>query len=210
MARPLTPLLSVERIAKSALALVDHSGEFTIPGLAAKLGVRPSSLYNHVSGRAEIVELMRGLASDHIHLPHHGSDWYATVTEICRQYHNSYARHPRLIPLLTAYPVSHPATTRMYNLLAEVLTDAGFDPVEVLKAITTLDSFVLGSALDVAAPEVVWTPGDQAGPALAAALATPPPSTQQRSDEAFDYGLRIVMNGLAQQLDAIQRRTAHH
>ncbi|POH72949.1 TetR/AcrR family transcriptional regulator C-terminal domain-containing protein [Arthrobacter glacialis] len=205
MARPLTPLLSVDRIAKGALELVDHSGEFTIPALAAKLGVRPSSLYNHVSGRTEIVELMRGLASDHIRLPHHDSDWYATISETCRQYRNSYARHPRLIPLLTAYPVSHPATTRMYNLLADVLTEAGFDPAEVLKAITTLDSFVLGSALDVAAPEVVWTPGDHAEPALAAALATPPQGTQQRADEAFEYGLQIVMNGLAQQLAAIER-----
>ena len=196
MGRPASPLLSVEGIAKAALKMVDRSGDFTIPALAAELGVRPSSLYNHVAGRADIVELMRGIASEHIRLPQTQSDWYADIVEIYTQYRNSYARHPRLIPLLTTHPVSHTATTRMYNMLADVLTHAGFAPAEVLKVITTLDSFVLGAALDAAAPEAVWAPGDEAETALAAALATIPPDTQQRADEAFDYGLQMMMNGL--------------
>ncbi|WGW12287.1 TetR/AcrR family transcriptional regulator [Saxibacter everestensis] len=198
MARPRQPILSVERIAGAALKIVDRSGEFTIPGLAAELGVSPSSLYNHVSGRDEIVELMRGVASEGIHMPEDTSDWRAAVVEICWQYRNSYARHPRLIPLLTAYPVSHPSTTRMYNRLADVLAGLGLTPADVLKVITTLDSFVLGSALDVAAPEVVWNPGSQASPALAAALETPPPSTEKRAREAFGFGLDLVMDGLWQ------------
>ena len=55
MARPSTPKLSPGSIAKAALKLVDGSGEFTIPQLAAALKVRPSSLYNHVGGKGEIV-----------------------------------------------------------------------------------------------------------------------------------------------------------
>lgn len=59
MPRPPTRLLSPEIITDAAIRMVDTAGDFTMPGLAERLKVRPSSLYNHVSGRAEIVEAMR-------------------------------------------------------------------------------------------------------------------------------------------------------
>jgi AcrR family transcriptional regulator len=62
MARPLTPKLSPELIARAALAMVDAHGEFTVPALAKQLKVSPSSLYNHVEGKGDIIELMRGTA----------------------------------------------------------------------------------------------------------------------------------------------------
>ena len=43
------------------MELVEATGGFTIPELARKLKVSPSSLYNHVAGREQIVELLRGL-----------------------------------------------------------------------------------------------------------------------------------------------------
>jgi len=45
-------------IATAALGLVDRTGGFTIVQVADTLGVRPSSLYNHLSSKAEIVEAM--------------------------------------------------------------------------------------------------------------------------------------------------------
>ena len=54
----------------------------------------------------------------------------------------------------------------LYNALAQAFSDGGFTPEEILHAITTVDSFVLGSALDLAAPEVVlvepWLAGTSA------------------------------------------------
>ena len=47
-------------------------------------------------------------------------------------------------------------------------------PTETLHAITTVDSFVLGSALDLAAPDVQWASGPEANDAMKAALATFP------------------------------------
>ena len=43
----------------AALRQVDRTGEFTIAQVADALGVRPSSLYNHLGSKAEIVEGMR-------------------------------------------------------------------------------------------------------------------------------------------------------
>ena len=59
MGRPLLPLISVEALTTAALELVDESGDFSFPKLAKKIGVSQSSIYNHVSGRDEILELLR-------------------------------------------------------------------------------------------------------------------------------------------------------
>ncbi|WP_427015435.1 TetR/AcrR family transcriptional regulator C-terminal domain-containing protein [Pseudarthrobacter sp. P1] len=196
MARPLSPKLSPDLIANAALDLVDLRGEFTIPELAKKLNVSPSSLYNHVAGKDDIIELMRGAAVAAITLPGPGLDWVAAVRDIAVKYRNSYARHPRLIPLLTAYAVRDETTIRMYNVLAELFTGAGFSPRRVLEAITVLDSYVLGSALDVAAPQNVWDPGELAADALRDALADSL-GRPERADDAFSFGLDLIVNGLA-------------
>ena len=87
-------------------------------------------------------------------------------------YRRSFARYPRLIPLLTAYPVNSSHAIRMYNVLAAALRRGGFDAGDTLRAITLMDCFVLGSALDVAAPEEPWHSGAEVGPEFAEALAT--------------------------------------
>lgn len=198
MARPLSPKLSPVIIAEAALAMVDAQGEFTLPALAKRLRVSPSSLYNHISGKSDIIELMRGQAVAAVDLagategePH----WALAIRNIAVQYRNSYSRHPRLIPLLTAYSVRDETTIGMYNVLAERFAQAGFGPRRILEAITVLDNYVLGSALDVAAPEEVWDPGAGASASLRAALDAGL-GREHRADEAFLFGLDLIMAGL--------------
>ena len=197
MGRPRTPLLSTDRIAEAALKSVMATGGFTIPGIARALRVRPSSLYNHVSGRDEIVELLRERAMSQVQLPDDdpGRPWRDVVADILRSYRRSYARYPRLIPLMTAHAVNSTQAFTMYNALAVTLRRGGFDPADTLRAITLMDSFVLGSALDVAAPDEPWHTGAEVGPELAAALATGEPKSQ-RADDAFEYGLAVLLGGL--------------
>ncbi|MCG2620952.1 TetR/AcrR family transcriptional regulator C-terminal domain-containing protein [Arthrobacter sp. I2-34] len=204
MARPLKPKLSPEAIAREALAMVDRDGEFTIPALAARLKVSASSLYNHVSGKADIIELMRGATVAGIALPDpalapaggnaDGGDWTGTVRAIAVEYRRAYAAHPRLIPLFTAYTVRDPATLHMYDVLAQVFAAAGFAPRRTLEAITVLDSFVLGSALDAAAPEQVWAAAPGASTALQDALREGL-GGPDRARQAFLYGLDLLLAG---------------
>lgn len=215
MARPLNPKLSPARISRAALELVDARGEFTMPELAKRLKVSPSSLYNHVSGKGDIIELMRGAAVAGIDLPavpaagesagetagkaagETAGDlpWAAAVRAIAVSYRNAYARHPRLIPLLTAYSVRDETTIKMYNVLADLFTQAGFTPRRVLEAITVLDNYVLGAALDAAAPDDVWNPGALAADSLGAALAAGL-GYASRADDAFRFGLDLIIGGL--------------
>jgi AcrR family transcriptional regulator len=198
MGRPPTPLLSTDRITAAAMELVSATGGFTMPQLARKLQVSPSSLYNHVTGRDQIVELLRERAMSEVQLPDDppGRPWTEVVAEVLRSYRRSYARYPRLIPLLTAYPVSSSHAIRMYNVLATTLRRAGFDATDTLRAITLMDCFVLGSALDVAAPDEPWESGEEVGPEFADALATGV-GTPHRADDAFEYGLAVLLRGLS-------------
>ncbi len=196
MGRPKVAILSSERIASAAMDLVDATGGFTIPELARKLKVSPSSLYNHVAGREQIIELLREKAMSEVELPDPTGPWLDVVAAIMRSYRRSYARYPRLIPLLTAYPVTSEQAITMYNALARTLTEAGFDPRDTLRIITLIDSFVLGSALDAAAPAAPWGASPDVGPELAAALDTGADKAD-RAGDAFDFGLEVLLRGLS-------------
>lgn len=197
MGRPSKPLLSTDRIAGAAMDLVNKSGGFTVPELARTLKVSPSSLYNHVAGREQIVELLRERAMSDVALPADDPHrpWTDVVADIMRSYRQSYARYPRLIPLLTSHAVNSDHALTMYNVLAVALGRAGFDPADTLRAITVIDAFVLGSALDVAAPDEPWQPGADVSPEFAAALATGS-SKPERADDAFEFGIAVLLRGL--------------
>jgi AcrR family transcriptional regulator len=196
MARPSSPILSAEKIAQAALALVDASGEFTVGAVADRLGVRPSSLYNHVSGRNDIVEGMRALMLSDIALKlDPNSSWDEAFPLLLRAYRDAFARHPRLIPMLTSYTVVSEQVMRMYGVMATILRRSGVPDELLLDAITIMDSYVLGAALDVAAPDEVWDSSAATSDAMHAAIDAAPIG-RARADRSFEIGLRVMLDGL--------------
>ncbi|MDQ3155445.1 MAG: TetR/AcrR family transcriptional regulator [Actinomycetota bacterium] len=196
MARPSQPILSADKIAVAAIEAVDTGGQFTMPGIANALGVSPSSLYNHVSGKREIVEIVRArLIAEHPMHVDPDASWEESVVGVLRAYRASFAKHPRLIPILTSHTVAAPAVMEVYESLAMVLRDAGIPDTELLDAITLIDSFSIGSALDLAAPDEVWDSGNAAGPTLRAAIAAAPVG-RARAEQSFEFGLEVLLIGL--------------
>ncbi|MDI2033810.1 TetR/AcrR family transcriptional regulator C-terminal domain-containing protein [Paenarthrobacter nitroguajacolicus] len=195
MARPLVPLISIDALVTAALELVDEAGDFSLPKLAKRIGVSQSSIYNHVSGREEILELMRGRIISESPYEIRGGDWEAALRTIVRSYRDAFARHPRLAPLLVLQTVQDHQVLALYENLAVALESAGFRGRDVLSAISTIDSFALGFALDLAAPDVVWAPPSEGFPALASALSNAGPA-DERGEAAFEFGLEILIAGL--------------
>lgn len=195
MARPTSPLLSVEKIATAALVLVDSTGELTIARLARSLGVRPSSLYHHVAGRAEIVEAMRARVFTERPIDLTDTDPATALPGILRAYRDAFARHPRLIPMLTAHTVVAPEVLEIYGALAALLVRRGLPADRVLDAVTILDSYVIGAALDLVAPDQVWTDSDSTPVGLRTAIAQAP-AGRERADRSFELGLLVVLSGL--------------
>ncbi|GAA1051317.1 TetR/AcrR family transcriptional regulator [Arthrobacter russicus] len=205
MARPLSPKLSPSIIAQAALDAVDHDGEFTIQGIAKKLKVSPSSLYNHIDSKADVIELMRGQVMGRMDLSgvdSESADWAGSLRIIALHYRNAYALNPRLLPLVTAYSVRDATTIGMYNLMAQTLRTAGFDSTRQLEIITVIDNFVLGSALDAGAPDNVWAPGEAASPELRAALDAGL-GAPDRAQKSFEFGLGLLLEGLAREAEVL-------
>lgn len=100
---------------------------------------------------------------------------------------------------MTSYTVRDSTTLRVYDALAEALAAAGFEPKQRLQAITIIDSFVLGSALDAAAPSEVWVADTEVSTAFRQALDSGQ-DVQDRSVETFRLGLDIILDGLQSSL----------
>jgi AcrR family transcriptional regulator len=204
--RPSTPLLSRDAIATAALRLVDRTGEFTIAQVADALKVRPSSLYNHLASKGEIVEAMRSYVfREGSFEADRSGTWDETVRTLLRRYRDCFARHPRLIPLVTAYTVSSPEVMGMYDELAEILSTAGVGESQLLDVITMCDSVVLGAALDLAAPDEVWAV-DQAHSAALIAAIQQAGSGRKRADRAFELALDILVAGIGSMVERDRSR----
>ncbi|MFH8572321.1 TetR/AcrR family transcriptional regulator [Streptomyces sp. NPDC017993] len=199
MGRPRKPLLDRARIGATALRLVDEQGEFSVPQIARALGVQTASVYHHVEGRAGVIELLRERVADAIDASAlDAAAWDTALESWARSYRAAFAAHPRAIPLLTTSPVRAPKVIAQYEQAAGLLLDAGFAPPDVIPVIAALENVVLGSALDLAAPEAMWEVADEAdAPRLAHALAAAGPA---RADLAFELSLAGVMGRVRAEL----------
>jgi AcrR family transcriptional regulator len=188
MGRPRTPLLDRERITTTALELVDEQGDFSVPQIAKRLGAQTGSVYHHVDGRDGIVELLRERVASAIDPGTLDvTPWDTALEAWARSYRAAFAAHPRAIPLLMTSPVRAPRVLEQYERAVTLLLDAGFAPAEVMPLLIALENLVLGSALDLAAPETMWELTEEVPtPRLAEALAA---VGEGRADRAFEVGL---------------------
>lgn len=167
-------------------------GDFSVPQIARRLGTQTGSVYHHVDGRDDIVKLLRErvvAAIDPGTLD--VTPWDAALEAWARSYRAAFAAHPKTIPLLMTSPVRAPHVLEQYERAVTLLLDAGFAPAQVMPLLIALENLVLGSALDLVAPETMWelTEGTPT-PHLAEALAA---VGEGRADRAFEVGLTGFM-----------------
>lgn len=200
IARPKTPLLSRELIASTALALVDRHGVegASIRRVATKLGVNPTSLYNHVPDRAAMVEDVRALVSAPIDSrPLRELPWEEGLLAWARSYRRAFARHHRAVPLLMTTRASAPVLLAQYEDFAVAAEAVGWGSRDVLPLLTAFESFILGSVLDMSGPSVVFDPTGQeeAFPRFASAFATlaEEDPLDPVATRAFEVGLRMLV-----------------
>ncbi|GAB1332894.1 TetR/AcrR family transcriptional regulator C-terminal domain-containing protein [Streptomyces sennicomposti] len=167
---------------------MDETGDFTVPEIARRLGVQTASVYHHVDGRSGVIELLREHVVDDLDPGAlDARPWDVALEAWARSYRAAFAAHPRAISMLMTSPVRAPRVIEQYERVAGLLLEAGFPPKTVMPVITGLDNIVLGSALDMSAPEVMWVAGEETqAPRLALAQAATGPA---RADRAFDLTL---------------------
>jgi AcrR family transcriptional regulator len=212
--RPATPILDRDTIARGALELIDEVGPegLSLAALAEHLGVRPSSFYNHVTGKDDILAGVRELISDSIpaqmfaELP-----WDQALASWARGYRLAFAAHPKAIPLLATTEVA--GAKRTFQSLEQVITGlerGGWPKDIVISVMVAVESFILGSALDLVAPPSNFDPGpfrDEV-PAFTESVAARDKAAADQgrppADLAFEVGLAALIDGLRALLNRTQ------
>ncbi|MEU5237403.1 TetR/AcrR family transcriptional regulator C-terminal domain-containing protein [Streptomyces lydicus] len=139
--------------------------------------------------------------------PLHHTPWPEGIAAYARGYRRVFQRHPNAIALVARRGVRTEGALQEYDTLLGTLIGAGCDPALAAETAAALDFLVIGSALETytagfTRPPAAYRP---AYPALADSLeaaARIDPAPTALDDRGFEFGLRMILGGLAQQLDA--------
>ena len=206
--RPTTPLLSRGKITSAALAVIGRAGYdgLTMAALARELKTAPSALYNHVKSKDEVLNWVQDDVNQGIDISRFATDpWDQALAHWARSYRDAFAEHAPLIPVIAVLPITGaPHTLAMYDTVADGLRRGGWPEDMVVDAIVAVESFVLGSAMDVAAPEWIFDVGAEGhlAPTFAAAVAARHGRGTSAAEDAFTLGLNSLVAGLRATLAA--------
>ncbi|MGW2631725.1 TetR/AcrR family transcriptional regulator [Streptomyces chattanoogensis] len=209
MGRPHQTLLSRTAIARAALDLIDDRGyeALTMRALADRLGVRGASLYHHIGSKDDVLDLVSELLDAEIdHTPLRSAAWREGIAAYARGYRRVFRRHPNAIALIARRGVHTEGALSEYDTLLATLIRAGCTPALAAETAAALDFLVIGSALETYAAGFTRPPSEYRPdyPALADSLeaaARVDPAPTALDDRGFELGLRMILGGLAHQLE---------
>ncbi|MFE2848087.1 TetR/AcrR family transcriptional regulator C-terminal domain-containing protein [Streptomyces scopuliridis] len=182
--------------------MTSETGGFTVPELARRLNVRPSSLYNHVSGRAGIIELIRKQLHEAMAVRVDvNADWPDVIRLVASAHRASMAKHPWLIPLLATSPADLDTSITTIENVATVLSKAGFTDRDVMMAIAVIDIITIGASLDLVSPQDLYPAEVLAETTTLARITRSVPSDVPRADAAFEFTVELVIEALEVRLN---------
>ncbi|WP_433385304.1 TetR/AcrR family transcriptional regulator [Micromonospora sp. KLBMP9576] len=201
MPRPRQALLSRQRIVESAAALIDADGlaAFSTRRLAAELGVRGPSLYNHFATKDEILDAVADSVTGQVDVSYFATvDWREALRRWGLSYRAALAAHPNIVPHLARGPGRRPAALAMADAVYGGLVAAGWPPARATHIGALMRYFVTGSALGSFARGFVEDPGLYAEQYPHLTQAHRLAEHQQQVDEgAFALGLDALIHGLS-------------
>ncbi|MEE6261504.1 TetR/AcrR family transcriptional regulator C-terminal domain-containing protein [Plantactinospora sonchi] len=217
---PPPPPLSLDRIVRAGIGIADSYGldALSMRRVAAALDAGVMSLYRHLSGRAELVDLMVETVFGELDYPDPGPDgWRARLELSARQEWAMYQRHPWVLSRVagTHRPPLGPNVLANAEWLLRAVDGHGLDARTMFQLYFTVSDYVQGAALYVhgavederrtgTSTEQWWTAN---APTLTRLLRTGrfptlsrlvpeiggAPGTQIKD---FEFGLRRVLDGI--------------
>jgi AcrR family transcriptional regulator len=147
-ARPRAPL-SRERVLRSAIALADAGGieSLSMRKLGEALQVEAMSLYNHVANKEDILDGIVDLVFGEIALPSGAAEWKPAMRRRAISAHEALLRHPWAPSLMQSRTRPGPSTLKHHDAVLGSLRQAGFTLVMAAHAVSVIDGYVYGFAL---------------------------------------------------------------
>jgi AcrR family transcriptional regulator len=145
--------LNLEVIVRTAIKLADTDGlqAVSMRRVAEQLGFTTMSLYRHVPGKAELVELMRDAAMADRAKPRQWPDWRAELAAWARESLALYRQHPWLIDSAGPRNVPGPNAIASFERALAGARRAGLPPAQIVAVVTLLGGFVESAARQVVA-----------------------------------------------------------
>jgi AcrR family transcriptional regulator len=194
--------------------LADEHGieSLTMRGLGRRLGVEAASLYNHVSGKDDVLDGMVEQVVSQIDLPGDDAGWKEAMRRRAVSARAVFTRHRWAAGLIDSRERSGPGSLSYADRVLGTLLRAGFSPRAAGNAFVALDSYIygyerqrsnmsLGDGDDDAAPaQEVLEATQGAFPSLVL-VARAYASESVDDDAIFDFGLDLILDGLQRLLE---------
>lgn len=217
--------LSREQVLKTAVALADREGieAITMRRLARQLGAGAMSLYYHVPDKDALLDGMVDLVFVEIELPPTDLDWKAALRRRAISTRQALLRHPWAVGRMEATHVPGPNDLRVHDAVLGCLRAARFSVAMSVQAYSLQDAYIYGFALQEKSASL-GTPEESAKtarkrvrevearhedaaltyPNLAEVVAGYVATHGYNADEAFVFGLDVILDGL----DRLRRPSA--
>jgi len=144
--------LNRDRVLIAGVAFADEYGlaSLSMRKLGEALGVEAMSLYNHVANKSELLDGMVDVVFGEIELPAAPSDWRTAMWERAVSARHVLSSHRWAIGLMESRTSPGPATLRHHDSVIGSLRGGGFSIAMAAHAMSVLDSYVYGFALQEA------------------------------------------------------------
>lgn len=214
------PTLTLEAITRAGIAAADADGltGVTMHRVAEAVGVTKMALYRHVPGKAELVALMLDYAIGAPPDPHPEASWRETLDAWARGLYARFCAHPWALEVAVGARVIGPNELTWLEHAVTALTGSGLDGGEMLDVAVLLTGHVRNLAQQVTAissaanPEramssslhLVLAGREGRFPAVTAAMASA--KAVEGQDQALDFGLARILDGVGTLIDARKDR----
>jgi len=144
--------LNRDQVLQAAIAFADEGGvgALSMRKLGQVLGVEAMSLYNHVAGKADLLDGMIDVVFSEIGLPPAVGGWKSAMRARALSARAVLGRHRWAIGLMESRKSPGPATLRHHDAILGCLRGAGFSVELTAHAYSLLDSYIYGFALQEA------------------------------------------------------------
>ncbi|KAB1914399.1 TetR/AcrR family transcriptional regulator [Micromonospora sp. AMSO31t] len=141
--------LSVERIVRAAIEVADADGlaALSMRRVAERLGVGTMTLYTHVPGKGELLDVMLDTVYGETNRPEQvPGGWRGRLAQIARENFALYLRHPWLLQVATTRPPLGPNLIAKYEYELGAVDGIGLTDLEMDAVITLVTGYVHGAA----------------------------------------------------------------
>ncbi|MFE9205178.1 TetR/AcrR family transcriptional regulator [Micromonospora sp. NPDC007230] len=149
--RPAKQPLSQGAVVDAALAVINREGlgGLSMRRVAQELGTGPASLYAHVSGKEELLELLVDRASAGISVPAPDPErWAEQIRDVARQAYRVYATHTNLALASLATIPTGPNSLRVTEGMLAILLAGGVPPPQAAWFLDRLFLYIAGDAYE--------------------------------------------------------------